>query len=123
MEIWKYNGTAVSRISDVSAPLGTSPINLIVFKDKLLFSSDDDGVGSELWEFDGTFVTRVSDFNASADIGINLLEDLNLSKVYASPNKLFEYIHAGIPVLCSNTIENERILNKYQIGVSCINED
>ena len=52
-----------------------------------------------------------------ADIGINLLEDFNISKKLASPNKLFEYIHAKTPVLCSNTIENSRVVTNYDIGI------
>lgn len=60
-------------------------------------------------------------YTAGADIGMNLLEDLNLSKKLASPNKLFEYIHAGIPMLCSSTIENQKILNRFNLGVSIRN--
>ena len=40
-----------------------------------------------------------------------------MSKKLASPNKLFEYIHAKIPVICSDTAENKRVLKKYKIGV------
>ena len=40
-----------------------------------------------------------------------------MSKKLASPNKLFEYIHARIPVICSNTIENSKVLKNYKIGL------
>jgi glycosyltransferase involved in cell wall biosynthesis len=56
-------------------------------------------------------------YTKAADVGINLLEPYNLSKAMASPNKLFEYIHAGIPVVCSNTKENRAILEKYDVGI------
>lgn len=56
-------------------------------------------------------------YTKGADIGFNLLENLNLSKKMASPNKLFEYIHAGIPVICSNSLENKKVLTKYSVGV------
>lgn len=55
-------------------------------------------------------------YTSGADLGINLLENLNLSKKLASPNKLYEYIHAGIPVICSNTIENKKVIDRYKIG-------
>jgi len=56
-------------------------------------------------------------FTRAADVGINLLEPYNLSKAMASPNKLFEYIHAGIPVICSDTPENRKVVNAFDIGV------
>jgi hypothetical protein len=57
---------------------------------------------------------KIFSFSSGADIGINLLEDYNLSKKLASPNKLFEYIHSEMPVICSDTIENRKVFNKYK---------
>lgn len=56
-------------------------------------------------------------YTKSCDIGINILEDFNLSKKMASPNKLFEYIHANIPVISTNTIENSKVINNPTLGV------
>lgn len=55
---------------------------------------------------------------AGADVGVNLLEPFNLSKALASPNKLYEYVHAGIPVLCSEAVESSSFLNQYNVGVT-----
>tara|TARA_B110000459_G_C16541724_1_gene462236 strand:+ start:142 stop:1317 length:1176 start_codon:yes stop_codon:yes gene_type:complete len=66
---------------------------------------------------DSVPIEKLLDYTRGADIGINLLEDFNLSKKLASPNKLFEYIHAQIPVICSNTIENSKVLQNYKIGL------
>ena len=66
---------------------------------------------------DSVPIEQLLDYTRGADIGINLLEDFNLSKKLASPNKLFEYIHAKIPVICSNTIENSKVLKNFEIGV------
>lgn len=60
-------------------------------------------------------------YTKGADIGINLLESFNLSKKLASPNKLFEYIHAGIPVVASKTKENVKVVEKYKVGRCCDN--
>ncbi len=59
---------------------------------------------------------KLKSFTQEADFGINLLEDLNLSKKLAVPNKLFEYIHANIPVISSNMPESKGVYNKFNIG-------
>ncbi|MFY0603694.1 MAG: glycosyltransferase [Flavobacteriaceae bacterium] len=51
-----------------------------------------------------------------ADIGISIEEDLGLNYRYALPNKLFDYIHAEIPVITSNLPEMSRITTHYKIG-------
>jgi len=55
---------------------------------------------------------------ASADIGITMLEDICLNHRYALPNKLFDYIHAGLPVLGSDLDEVRRIIRRYDIGMT-----
>ena len=67
-------------------------------------------------------LASLSAYTSGADIGINLLERFNLSKEYASPNKLFEYIHAEIPVVASDTIENQRVFDNYPIGQLTVNQ-
>lgn len=62
-------------------------------------------------------LSELPNYTRGADLGINFLEEFNLSKKMASPNKLFEYIHAQLPVICSNTIENTKVLNKYNVGI------
>ena len=64
---------------------------------------------------------KLLNYTVQADFGINLLESFNLSKKLASPNKLFEYIQAGIPVLCSFSPENNKLMNKFHIGEQCNN--
>ncbi|MXV39317.1 glycosyltransferase [Flavobacteriaceae bacterium Ap0902] len=52
-----------------------------------------------------------------ADLGLSLEEDNGLSYKYALPNKVFDYVHAGIPVLGSSDLpEVKNIINKYKIG-------
>ena len=53
---------------------------------------------------------------ATADVGIALLEDTCLNHRYALPNKLFEYLMAGLPVLTSELPEMARIVREYNVG-------
>ena len=49
-------------------------------------------------------------------LGVSLDKPLHLNYTLSLPNKLFDYIHAGVPVLVSNLVEPARIVNEYQVG-------
>jgi glycosyltransferase involved in cell wall biosynthesis len=49
-------------------------------------------------------------------LGVSLDKPLHLNYTLSLPNKVFDYIHAGVPVLVSNLIEPARIVNEYQVG-------
>ncbi len=51
-----------------------------------------------------------------ATVGVSIEEDLGLSYRYALPNKMFDYIHAKIPVLVSDLPEMKKILTNYKVG-------
>lgn len=58
-------------------------------------------------------------YTANADLGISLDKPLHLNYTLSLPNKLFDYIHAGTPVLVSNLPETSRIVRDYNVGLVC----
>ena len=56
-------------------------------------------------------------YTKQADIGLLLERPLGLSFKYALPNKLFDYIHAELPIIASPLLEIKRIMDENEIGV------
>jgi len=61
--------------------------------------------------------TNLYEITTSADIGIALFEPISISYKLALPNKLFEYILAGIPILATNLSSIKEIIENYNIGL------
>ena len=62
-------------------------------------------------------------YTQHAKLGITIDKDTNRNYKYSLPNKLFDFIHAGIPILASKIIEVEKIIKKYQIGLFINNHE
>lgn len=55
-------------------------------------------------------------YTSSADLGVIPYKPVSLNNYYTLPNKLFEYINAGIPIIASDLPELRRIIKGYDIG-------
>src|SRR6185369_7209682 len=53
----------------------------------------------------------------SADAGIWTLPNLSKNFYYALPNKIFEYLASGLPVLAANFPEARRMVEGYDVGL------
>ena len=53
-----------------------------------------------------------------ANLGVSLEQNMGLNYYYALPNKIFDYIQANIPVLCSEFPEMKKIIDETQTGMT-----
>lgn len=58
-----------------------------------------------------------------ADLGLSLDKPTNINHIYGLPNKIFDYLHCGVPVLVSRLAELEKIVRTYDVGDFIENHD
>ena len=74
------------------------------------------------WQDRITFVPRQTpeklfNYTSLADIGICPGKDLGLNAHFSLPNKIFEYIKAGTPLVVTDLPEWRRIIQQYGVGI------
>ena len=62
-------------------------------------------------------------YTASADVGMCVIRGESLSYRWSLPNKLFEYMMAGIPVVASDFEEMGRVVREEGVGTVCNPDD
>lgn len=66
---------------------------------------------------DKVLPNELKNLSLQADIGLCLLENRGLSYYYSLPNRIFDYIQAGIPVIATDFPEIRKIVETYKTGI------
>ena len=62
-------------------------------------------------------------YTASADIGVQPIENTCLNHFTTDSNKLFEYVVAGLPVVASGLPEIGKVVRKHDLGLLTVPGD
>jgi len=84
--------------------------------DKLVAIARNEGVEDKVFFHDAVPADNLLSYTASTHLGIVTYKNTCRNNYYCAPDKLFEYIMAGIPVAGCDFPEVARIVNKYEIG-------
>lgn len=67
--------------------------------------------------------TELRHYTANSNLGVTIDKDTNMNYHFSLPNKVFDYMHAGIPVLASRLPEIELVVDGNKIGTFIDNHD
>lgn len=94
------------------------------YKDELMELAHKVGVSGNILFIPAKSQEELLFYTASADIGLMpYLKSKNLNNLYSSPNKLYEFIAAGLPILANDLPYYHDIIEKYNNGIVRTIED
>lgn len=59
---------------------------------------------------------EIIEYTSGADIGLSIIENTCLSYYYCLPNKVFEYLMCGLPLVVSNFPDMSQLVDRYKCG-------
>jgi glycosyltransferase involved in cell wall biosynthesis len=84
--------------------------------DRLMSLAKSLGVSGRLHHLLPVPHSEVSKWASSADVGLLTIENNCENKYLCMPNKLFEYMFAGLPIISTDLPELRRVIREYNIG-------
>ena len=76
----------------------------------------EEGLSQHVLFFNKMPYEKMMYYTSHADIGLALDKPICLNYKFALPNKVFDYMHASTPILCTKLDEIEKLVLKYKIG-------
>ncbi len=73
--------------------------------------------------FDSRIPPKHLDTMATADIGVGFYSPTSLNNVYAAPNRLYEFVNNGTPVILPNFPTFNALAKEFPFGVNIANPD
>lgn len=72
---------------------------------------------------DKVLASELKNYTSNANLGVTIDKDSNMNYHFSLPNKVFDYMHAGIPILATRLPEIEKLVNAYNIGTFIENHE
>ncbi len=89
----------------------------VEYKNKLIALLDSFGVSSSNYEFTGSITnTELTNYMYNSSITFALYDKSSLNNRYCSPNKVFDAIHTGTPLICSDSWLTAEVCKDYLVG-------
>lgn len=75
------------------------------------------GVEQRVFFIDTVSLDELPTYTASADVGVQAIENTCFNHFSTDSNKVFEYVMAGLPVVASNFPEIRKLIGEYKFGL------
>ena len=98
-------------------PLLPESVCFVILGDGSLVGVDDGDVRERVRRHPAVPVDELATWLVDADVGLVLFAPVELNNILATPNKLFEYMSAAVPVVVSRFPELERIVTETGCGI------
>jgi len=85
-------------------------------EEKLKKHMEQKGLSNKIFFIGRIGFEKLQHITPKFDLGLSFEEDSCLSYRYSLPNKIFDYIHAGVPVLCSNLPDVSKFIKENNVG-------
>ncbi|WP_256814907.1 MULTISPECIES: glycosyltransferase family 4 protein [Pseudomonas] len=114
-------GRNLTELVQAMAGLVASNIHLVILGDgqmahELKRIVDRQGLNRHVHFHPAVPQTQLLSITCSADAGVIPYQAICLNNYYCTPNKLFEFVSAGLPILASDLPELRRLVHEQQIG-------